>query len=120
MKTVKVIFLAVFLLSSGMIKTMAVENESYDRAVYQMQEQLKTALNQFPMEAIDTYDNSLQMVLTFKVNANHRMENIRVECKDESLAYYVQSLLERKKIELNSALDGKYCKVPLRFIDARL
>lgn len=120
MKTVKILFLAVCFLATGVTKTMAGENEAYNRAVYQMCEQVKTSLKQFPFEAIDAQDNTCLMVLTFTVNKNHKMENIQVECENESLAVYVQKVLERKDFELSPSLDGKYCKVPLRFVDARL
>jgi hypothetical protein len=120
MKTVKILSLAVIFLAAGITKTMAGENEAYNKAVYQMSEQVKTSLKQFPFEAIQSDDNTCEMILTFIVNNEHRMESIQVECEDESLALYVQKIIENKNIELNPALDGKYCRVPLRFVDARL
>ncbi|RPJ76400.1 MAG: hypothetical protein EHM20_07505 [Alphaproteobacteria bacterium] len=120
MKTLKILLLAVCFLATGITKSLAGENEAYNRAVYQMSEQVKASLKQFPFEAIDAQDNTCLMVLTFTVNKNHRMENIRVECENESLALFVQKVIERKDFELSPTLDGKYCKVPLRFVDARL
>jgi hypothetical protein len=120
MKTVKILFFAVCFLVIGLSKSVAVDNKAYNYAVYEMSELVKASLKEFPFEAIQSEDNTCLMVLTFTVNNNHRMENIRVECQDKDLAVTVQKILERKQIELNPELDGKYCKMPLRIIDARL
>jgi hypothetical protein len=116
MKTVKIILLASVLLAAGITKTMAGENEVYNRAYSQLDEKVRATLDQFPFEAINGQDNSCLMVLTFTVNEEHRMDNIRVESEDKPLANYVLSVLKRKNIELDPVLDGKNCRVPLRFV----
>jgi hypothetical protein len=116
MKTIKVLFLASFFLIVGVAKSNAGENEIYNRAFTQIDEQVKALFKQFPFEAINGEDNSCLMVVTFTVNDDHRMSNIRVESENESLAQYVLSVLERSSITLDPILDGKNCRVPIRFV----
>jgi len=117
MKTVKFFFLACFFLVAGITTSTAGENETYNQALSQLNEQVKSIFKQFPFEAIDGDDNSCLMVVTFTVNENHRMENITVECENNGLAQYVLSVLERRNIEFNSVLDGKNFRMPLRFVN---
>ena len=119
MKTMKSIILVSFFLAAGITTTTAGENEMYNEALHQLNEQVSTMFNQFPFEAIDGNDNYCLMTVTFTVNENHRMENIKVESENKELAQYVASVLERKNIELNPALDGKKCRMPLRFVNER-
>jgi uncharacterized protein YggT (Ycf19 family) len=119
MKTVKFFFLACFFLVAGITFTTAGENESYNQALTQLSEKISTMFTHFPFEAIDGNKSSCLMIVTFSVNENHRMENISVECDDNGLGQYVLAVLKRKNIEIDPALDGKNCRVPIRFVNER-
>jgi hypothetical protein len=119
MKTVKITSLALIFLIAGIAKSIAGENETYNRAVSQLTEELSLMFKQFPFEAINGDDNSCRMTLTFTVNDQHQMENIRVESEDKGLAQYVQSVIERRNLKLDPALDGISYIIPLRFVAER-
>jgi hypothetical protein len=119
MKTVKIIFFVSILLITGIAKSVASENKAYSRAITQLQYEVETSFKQFPFEAIHGENNECVVVVTFIVDQNHEMKNIHVESEDESLANYVQKILERKNLELDAALDGKMCRMPIRFVNAR-
>ena len=119
MKTVKTILFVSILLVAGLSRSFAGENEAYSKAIDQLKTEVENSFRQFPFEAINSTDHECQMVVTFTVNEQHEMINIHVEGTDEHLAGYVKRILERKSIELDAALDGKMCRMPIRFVNAR-
>jgi hypothetical protein len=118
MKTVKTTILVCMFLALGLAKSVAGENEVYKRAFYELEAQINEVFAQFPFEAISSYNNEVLMIVTFTVNKNHQLENISVESEDKELSQYVLSRLERTQIKVNPALDGKYCRMPVRFVNA--
>lgn len=118
MKTVKFLILTGLLLTAGFLKSYAGENEVKSQAFAQLDAQIQKTLQTFPFEEINSDDYSLMTVI-FTVNSNHEMENIRVTGTDEYLTRYVEKSLQQLKAQVNPYFDGKTCRVPIRFIDAR-
>jgi hypothetical protein len=114
MKTVKILFLAGFLLAAGLTKSIASGNESLNKAYNHLNEQLKEMFKQIPDDKLGSPETSHFVVLSFSVNNNHEIENIQVESTDEELARYVRTILVGGKVKVDPLFDGKSGQVSLQ------
>ncbi len=119
MKTIKFLLITGLLFIVCFATTKAGENEVRTQAYQQLNYQINQTMKNFPFEEISRYDNSGLMMLTFTVNDKHEMKNIEVLGNDPNLAQYVKKILEDQDLKVNSYFDGKTCRVPLRFVNAR-
>ncbi len=114
MKTVKIFFLASVLLFAGLTKSNAGGNERLDKAYSQLNEQLKSLIEQISIEKMEGSDKSQFLVLTFSVNKKHEIENILVESTDDRLANHVKQVLGKEKIKVSRLFEGKSGQVSMQ------
>jgi hypothetical protein len=113
MKTVKILFLASFILVAGISKTWASGNENQNKAYNRLNEQLKELIGQIPAE-----NSSSFVVLTFSVNEKHEIENVQVESTDDELAKQVEKVLVNKKVKVDPMFEGKKGQVSMQIENA--
>ena len=109
MKTVKILFLASFILTAGVSKSLASGNENLNKAYNQLNDQLKELIGQIPSEETSSF-----VVLTFSVNKKHEIENVQVESTDEKLAKQVKQVLVKEKVKVDPLFEGKKGQVSMQ------
>lgn len=119
MKTIKLLVIACALFSVGAINAKAGENEVQNQAFNELDNQIQKTFMNFPFEEINSMNHECMITLIFTVDAEHQMNNIKVTSEDEVLADFVKNKLERNPIKVNPYFDGKFCRVPVRVVNAR-
>jgi len=109
MKTVKILFLASFILAVGVTKSLASGNENMNKAYNQLNNQLKELIGQIPAEETSSF-----VVLTFSVNRKHEIENVQVESTNEKLAQQVKKVLVNEKVKVDPLFEGKKGQVSMQ------
>jgi hypothetical protein len=109
MKTVKILFLASFILVTGLSKSFASGNENLNNAYNKLNAQLKELVANVPSEKSSSF-----VVLTFSVNKNNEIENVQVESTNEELAKQVKRVLANEKVKVDPLFVGKKGQVSMQ------
>ena len=113
MKTLKLITLAGIMVATSLIRSYAGDNDGLDKAYNQLNAQLKALIDKMPVKTTASINNSAFLVVSFSVNKNSEIENVRVESSDDKLADNVEKVLSKEKIKVSPLLDGKCGQVAL-------
>ena len=111
------IILTCSFLFAGTFMLFAGGSGKYKAASMQFDSRMKSEMSQFPFGDIQTTKDSCMMVMTFEVNMNNQIHNIKIQGQNEELTDYVYSVLKDRPFKVDPILDGKKCKVKLLFIN---
>jgi hypothetical protein len=109
MKTVKILFLASFILAAGVTKSLASGNENLNNAYNRLNKQLKELIGQISVE-----ENSSFVVVTFSVNEKNEIENVQVESTSDELTKKVENALVNEKVKVDPLFEGKKGQVSMQ------
>jgi hypothetical protein len=116
MKTKKILFCCLIVLSLGLITT-ANETKSLSSARSELLSDLNDVLNKVPFEEYIGNVEVCPMIITFKVTDDSSLCDFIVKSDNKSLNEITERILNRSDLKANSSLEGIKFRVQVSFVN---
>jgi hypothetical protein len=115
MKTKKSILMALMLGLIFSCTLKAGESKTSNEAVYELKHQISNLFKALPWEDIIDPSGCCVVTVTFKVNDDSVLEDIKVKGENRDLVNYASVMLNRYTIEADKVLIGRKYQMQIRF-----